>query len=216
MCALAIMTSLYERATNTGQTNKVIDLSMVEGSAYLSTWLWTSHDIPGVWSGSMRGTNLLDGGYAAYETYETKDKKYMACGALERAFYEQFLKGLGLDKHDDIGKETVQKIFKTKTQQEWTEIFKDLDACVSPVLSLHEAPDHPHNSERKSFVRLGQHEHLPDMNWLKLNQAKRPFKMPQIGEHTRLVLEDAGLSHADIEQLLSDNVVEEAQTKSKL
>ena len=93
MCALAIMTSLYERAISSSKQGKVIDCSMVEGSAYLSSWLWTSRDLPGVWGGTLKGSNLLDGGYHAYDTYETKDGKYMAVGSLEPAFYAQLLKG---------------------------------------------------------------------------------------------------------------------------
>ena len=92
MCALAIMTSLYERAVGS-KAGKVIDCSMVEGSAYLSSWLWTSRDLPGVWGGTLKGTNLLDGGYHAYDTYETKDCKHLAIGPLENQFYAQLLKG---------------------------------------------------------------------------------------------------------------------------
>jgi alpha-methylacyl-CoA racemase len=92
MCALAIVTSLFERATNPNTTNKIIDMSMVEGAAYMSSWLWTSQDIPGVWGGQRRGANLLDGGYHAYETYRTKDGKFMACGSLEPQFYQQLIK----------------------------------------------------------------------------------------------------------------------------
>ena len=91
MCALAIVTSLLERTTK-NTTNKVIDMSMVEGAAYLSSWLWSSQDIPGVWEGQRRGTNLLDSGYHAYETYRTKDGKFMACGSLEPQFYQMLIK----------------------------------------------------------------------------------------------------------------------------
>ncbi len=94
MCALAILNSLYERdVKKQAQNGKLIDLSMVEGAAYLSSWMWSSRTIPGVWEGSSRGENLLDGGYAPYETYETKDGKYIASGGLEPAFQEQLLKG---------------------------------------------------------------------------------------------------------------------------
>ena len=62
MCALAIVSSLFEQSKNATKQGKVIDCSMVEGAAYLSTWLWSSRDVPGVWSGDNKGTNLLDGG----------------------------------------------------------------------------------------------------------------------------------------------------------
>lgn len=97
MCALAILSALYERSASADSfKGKVIDCSMVEGSAYLSSWLWTSKKLPFVWAGTKRGTNLLDGGYHAYETYETKDGKYMGCGALEPQFYAEFLQSKAL------------------------------------------------------------------------------------------------------------------------
>lgn len=215
MCALAIMTSLYERLA-TNKTGKVIDLSMVEGSAYVSSWLRTSRDLPGVWEGKERGESLLDGGYPAYETYETKDGKYMACGSLEPAFYKQLLKGLGLEKTDELSKEILENKFKTKTQSEWVEVFKNLDACVSPVLSQDEAPLHVHNRERNSFIKLPDGSFLPNMNWLDLKPSERSFKLPDVGEHTSVVLKDFGYSSLEIENYLKENVVEDCKLKSKL
>lgn len=113
MCALAIVTSLFESISQ-GKQGKVIDLSMVEGSAYLSSWLWTSRDIPGLWEGESRGKNLLDGGLAQYDTYKTKDGKFMACGSLEPAFFRQLLKGLELDQNEEVTKEVLEKNLKTK------------------------------------------------------------------------------------------------------
>ena len=93
MCAMAILTALYERDTSS-KVGKVLDCSMVEGAAYTSSWIWSSQKLPGLWEGGKRGTNILDGGYAAYDTYETKDGKYMAVGSLEPQFLAQALKGL--------------------------------------------------------------------------------------------------------------------------
>jgi alpha-methylacyl-CoA racemase len=92
MCAMAILSALYERDT-ASKIGKVLDCSMVEGAAYISSWIWSSRDIPQVWEGGKRGTNLLDGGYAAYDTYETKDGKFMAMGSLEPQFLSQALQG---------------------------------------------------------------------------------------------------------------------------
>ena len=102
MCAFAIVTALYEKLTKTSAKSetdntkqnfgKVIDLSMVEGAAYISSWLWTSRDLP-IWNGKARGISFLDGGAAAYETYETKDGLYIACGAVEPQFYQNILIG---------------------------------------------------------------------------------------------------------------------------
>lgn len=93
MTSLAIVSSLFELHTDRTKTGRVLDCSMVEGAAYASSWLWTSRDIPGVWNSYEKGTNLLDGGYAPYDTYETKDGKYMACGSLEPQFYANLLLG---------------------------------------------------------------------------------------------------------------------------
>lgn len=67
-------------------------MAMVEGAAYTSSWLWSSRDLPGLW-GNAKGANYLDGGLPRYDTYETKDGKFMACGGLEPQFYAEMLKG---------------------------------------------------------------------------------------------------------------------------
>lgn len=216
MCALAIITCLYERQTK-GLNEKIIDLSMVEGAAYLSSWLWTSRDIPGVWSGSERGKNLLDGGFAPYETYKTKDGKYMACGSLEPAFYNQLLQGLQFPEDKEVTKEALEEIFKTKTRHEWEEIFKKLDACVSPVLELDEAPIHPHNKERASFVEMSDGSSLPSMNWLNQSSTSQNFEIPMVGQHTSKILKDFGYTDQEIDVLLKEGIVQDFKNfKSKL
>jgi len=96
MCALAIVSSLFELHSPLSpggqRRGKVIDLSMVEGAAYTSSWLWSSRDLPGLW-GNRPGANYLDGGLPRYDTYQTKDGKFMASGALEPQFYSQLLTG---------------------------------------------------------------------------------------------------------------------------
>lgn len=237
MCALAIVSALYQRDSNptsASASNKVIDCSMVEGAAYVSSWLWSSRDIPGVWSDESvaqqsRGFSLLDGGHHAYDTYETKDGRFMAVGALEPAFYEQLLKGLCLNEtSSEINKELLEKEFKKKTQQEWTDTFKDLDACVSPVLTLEDAPNHPHNKERNSFIvkrsaatsdDANNTQIIPNMSWLNLSDhsLNRKFQMPVLGEHTSRILKELDYTREEIERLETDRVVELfRQQKSKL
>lgn len=128
---------------------------MTEGAAYVGSWLFQSRDMP-IWRGK-RGENLLDGGAFFYRTYETSDGKYMSVGALEPQFYNEFINVLGVDfnqfdlDNENCAKE-IQRIFKTKTQHEWTEIFEGIDACVFPVLDWETADQHRHNSARKAFV----------------------------------------------------------------
>ncbi|GLG97924.1 Uncharacterized protein GBIM_04586 [Gryllus bimaculatus] len=157
MCAFGIILALLERARS--GKGQIIDASMVDGTAYLGSWLYRSQHL-GIW-GNPRGNNLLDTGMHFYEVYETKDGKFMAVGALEPQFYDILMNGLGISE-DEVpqfgdtakAKKVFTEKFKSKTQEEWCKIFNVSDACVTPVLSLEEAVKDPHNSERSSFVKF--------------------------------------------------------------
>ncbi|MEU6665130.1 CaiB/BaiF CoA-transferase family protein [Streptomyces sp. NPDC046727] len=149
----------HARATGTGQ---VVDAAIVDGTAHLSTMI---HGMlaAGGWQ-DHRAANLLDGGCPYYGTYETADGRYMAVGALEGKFYAEFLHLLGLDDLASARKdwtrwgelrERIAAAFKSRTRAEWTAVFEDSDACVAPVLSLREAPDHPHLAARGTFTDHG-------------------------------------------------------------
>lgn len=128
---------------------------MTEGAAYVSSWLTRSRSLP-IWSAG-KGENMLDGGAFYYGTYETNDGKYMSVGALEPQFYSEFIRILEVDfdqfdSNTDECKNEIQRIFKTKTQTEWSQLFEGVDACVFPVLDWENAHQHPHNNARNSFV----------------------------------------------------------------
>jgi alpha-methylacyl-CoA racemase len=126
-------------------------------------------------SGSIgdRGSNMLDSGAHFYDTYRTSDGKYMSVGALEPQFYQALLEGLGISDEDlppqmdyttwPSMKERFGALFATKTQAQWTAIFRDVDACVEPVLSMEEAAAHPHNRQRSIHMhhREGSFESMP-------------------------------------------------------
>ncbi|MFI9759396.1 CaiB/BaiF CoA transferase family protein [Streptomyces sp. NPDC051963] len=149
----------HARLTGTGQ---VVDAAIVDGTAHLSAMI---HGMlaAGGWQ-DRRGANLLDGGCPYYGTYETADGKYMAVGALEPQFYAEFLDLLGVEGHagsrkdparwDEL-REAVVARFKSRTRDEWTTVFEGSDACVAPVLSLREAPHHPHLAARATFTDHG-------------------------------------------------------------
>ncbi|UJR33534.1 hypothetical protein I4U23_020978 [Adineta vaga] len=225
--AYAIMTALFERQTT--KQGQVLDLSLSEGSAYVSSWMWTSRDLPMVWFGNQRGENLLDGGVHFYDTYETSDGLYMAVGAIEPQFYKQLLIGLGLDPNDDKHnqmnihemKTKFEELFKTKTQKEWTEIFNKLDACCTPVLNWNAAYKHEHNQERKNFLSTNQNQEklaplpAPRFSSSKLPTIDRPA--PLSGEHTTEILREIGYTTENIDILIKENIVQNAQrSKSKL
>ncbi|MEV6528923.1 CaiB/BaiF CoA-transferase family protein [Streptomyces sp. NPDC051639] len=149
----------HARATGAGQ---VVDAAIVDGTAHLSSMI---HGMvaAGGWQ-DRRGANLLDGGCPYYGTYETSDGKYMAVGALEARFYDEFVRLLGIEEHAgartdvarwDALRATVAARFRTRTRQEWTAVFDGSDACVAPVLSLGEAPAHPHLAARGTFTDHG-------------------------------------------------------------
>ena len=138
VCALGIMAALVERGSSgKGQVLltlhlgnfflQVIDSNMVEGAAYVGSWLFTKNS-PAQW-GKPRGENLLDSGVHFYETYRTKDDRFMSVGCIEPQFYKTFLDKLGIEEEDlpqfdhfDKLKEKVAEIFKKKTRQEWCEV----------------------------------------------------------------------------------------------
>jgi alpha-methylacyl-CoA racemase len=117
----------------------------------------------GIWR-DERGANLLDSGAHFYDTYETADGKYVAIGAIEPHFYRALLEKTGIadpefefqmDRaHWPSLKEKLAAVFKTKTREEWDTILLGSDVCYAPVLSLHEAPKHPHNAARGTFVDI--------------------------------------------------------------
>ena len=120
----------------------------------------------GAWQ-DRRGTNLLDGGAPFYGVYPTADGGHMAVGALEQRFYDEFAALLGLsaqeaalradpDRWEEL-REVVAARFRGRTREEWNGVFAGTDACVAAVLSLEEAPGHPHLAARGTFTRLRGH-----------------------------------------------------------
>ncbi|NXS94974.1 AMACR racemase, partial [Jacana jacana] len=224
MCALGIVTALYER-TKSGK-GQIIDASMVEGVAYLSSFLWKSQNM-GFWS-RPRGENVLDGGAPYYEIYKTSDGKFMAVGAIEPQFYEKLLQGLGLDpdklpsqlSYSDWPKmkKKFASVFAQKTQAEWCKIFDGTDACVTPVLSLDDAPSHQHNKERSSFIKNDEEEISPRPAPLLSRTPAVPSlqRNPLIGEHTEEILQEYGFTKEEIAKLYSDKVIEPNKLKANL
>ncbi|MGV9941609.1 CaiB/BaiF CoA transferase family protein [Streptomyces sp. NPDC003401] len=148
---------LTARATGRGQ---VVDAAIVDGTAHLTALFWGML-AEGTWQ-DARGRNLLDGGCPHYGVYETADGGWMAVGALEPQFYAVFVSLLGLDAEDLPDRADPRNWpelrtvfttrFKTATRAEWTARFEGTDACVAPVLSLHEAAGHRHLGARGTYT----------------------------------------------------------------
>jgi alpha-methylacyl-CoA racemase len=161
MLAFGLLAALLE-TRNSGE-GQVVDVAMVDGAASLMTMTYALHR-RGWWS-EERGVNVLDTGAPFYEVYETEDGKWFAVGAIEPQFYAELLAVMGLeagelpeqmdrDRWPEM-KERFSQVFRTRTRDEWAELFSGTDACGAPVLSPWEAHSHPHNVERKTFVEVG-------------------------------------------------------------
>lgn len=212
LCSLGILLALFERSKS--GKGQVIDVSMMEGTAYLASWIFKSRKLP-IWSGEP-GTNFLDGGAAFYGTYKTKDGKFMAVGAIETQFYKDLLKGLDLSQKDfpqfgntEASKKKFKEIFLTKSQSEWCDIFDKLDACVTPVLDFNSLRKHENS---KSFFKDNEDIILPEpaprlSRTPGLSMGKLPHPKP--GQHTKEILQELGYNDSDIKQLLNDGHVAE-------
>jgi alpha-methylacyl-CoA racemase len=155
-CLTGILAALLER-TGSGK-GQVVDVAMVDGVASLMTMFWSMR-ANGGWSDD-RGTNMLDGGAPFYDTYECADGEYVAVGAIEEQFWQQVVEVLGLQEappRSDAAqwgelRKRMQEVFRTKTRDEWAALFADRPACVTSVLRMSEAPQHPHVRARAAIV----------------------------------------------------------------
>lgn len=226
MAVMGILMALVER--NVSGEGQVVDCSMTAGASYLSSFLDLSRSMKYLWSGG-RGENLLDGGAPFYDTYETLDGKYMAVGALEPQFFQQLIQGLGVaegfkyNQHDRSDWHDIRCMFaarfKEKTQCEWTKVFGNVDACVTPVLERADAPFHQNNIDNESFMSSGIegdfYSPSPSPLLSRTPAIATHRASPQVSEHTVEVLKSYLLSEDEIALLLAEGVVEQ-RNKSKL
>lgn len=154
------MVSAILRAQATGE-GQVIDAAQVDGVASMMTLYYALHGA-GRWA-DARASNLIDGGAPFYRCYACADGRHVAVGALEPPYFEVLCIQLGLagrfQQYDracwaEMG-EAFSEAFATRSRDDWAELFEGKDACVTPVLSLSEAPLHPHNRAREMFTAVG-------------------------------------------------------------
>lgn len=194
---------------------QVVDAAMVDGSAALMA-MFFSFAASGAFT-DQRGTNLLDGAAHFYDTYETKDGKHVCIGSIEPQFYALLIEKAGLDpekyaKQMDptqwpVLKADLTKTFLSKTQAQWCEIMEGTDVCFSPVLSIFEAPEHPHNKARNSFMEVdGVMQQAPAPRFSRTSpEISHGARVP--GQDTLSVLQDYGFSTDEITALQADGVI---------
>jgi len=199
-------------ATGRGQ---VVDSSMIDGSALLAV----SHFgflAGGSWS-DRRADNLLDGGAPFYTVYRTSDSRHIAVGALEPKFFDELIAGLGLsrfdvgDQYDRTGWSRMRELFAStfaqNTRDHWEEVFDGRDACVVPVLRMAEAPKHPHNKARATFVNVAGITQPGPAPRFSATPNGKPGIPSQAGDSTDLILGSLGYSPDDVDRLRGQLIV---------
>jgi len=205
--AFGIVCALLE-AGRSGQ-GQVVDAAMVDGAALLAAAVFGLRAM-GIWT-DERGDNILDSGAPWYDVYETRDGKHVAIGSIEKRFYAELLERTGLageplpPQRDKARwaelRARLAQVFKEKTRDEWCAAMEGSDVCFAPVLSMAEAPRHPHNAARGTFVEVdGVPQPAPAPRF---SRSKPGIQGPPArrGEHTEAALADWGFAAADIATL---------------
>ena len=211
--AFGLCAALLE-SKNSG-LGQVVDSAMTEGAATLMSSIYGMH-ASGRWS-NKREDNFLDGGSYYYGVYETADNKFISIGSIEAKFHDVLLEITGLtdattvDRNDqstwEEKKQRMAQLVRLKTREEWDELMLGSDVCYAPVLDFEEAPKHPHNVARQSFVEVdGVMQPAPAP---KFSRTPGTVQMPPPapGQHTSEILSDWGFDADEIEKLKDTGAV---------
>ena len=213
LLAFGIVCALLEaRQSGQGQT---VDAAMTEGAALLASMVY-GFKAGGLWS-NARGANMLDGAAHYYDSYACADGKYIGIGAVEPQFHALLLEKLGLDpaefapQNDPAQwprmKARLAEVIKTRPRDAWASLLEGTDACVAPVLNWDEAPAHPHNRARNSFIDIAgvtQPAPAPRFSRTPPQVSRPPAKADQ---DTEAILSDWGLSQAELAALKESEAI---------
>lgn len=214
MLAFGMVAALLS-ASKTGE-GQVVDCAMTDGSALLATMIWSLR-ANGRWS-DKRGTNLLDTGAHFYDCYETADGQFISIAPVEPQFYRDLLMRLGLADDPDFAsqndprgwpalKDRLEALFLTRTRAEWCELLEHTDACFAPVLSMDEAPLHPHNQQRETFVSVeGIVQPAPAPRYSRTKTAP-PTPLVQSTGQVQSILSGIGFAADELERLRAEGII---------
>ena len=203
-----VLAALLE-TSNSGK-GQVIDVAMVDGAAQLM-WMFHGFEASGMWDATQREANMLDGGAHFYDTYECADGECISVGSIEPQFYA-LLKSLAelpeqdfAAQHDQAGwpqmKEKLAAVFKRKTQAQWCEIMEGTDVCFAPVLSFVDAPKHPANIARDTYIEVdGVTQPAPAPRFSR-TPSRVQHGAHEAGQDTDAVLKAMGFAEQELESL---------------
>ena len=202
------------KARETGQ-GQVVDCAMTDGAASLMS-LFYGMKAANNWKQDRRA-NMLDGGAHFYDTYQCADGRWVSIGSIEPQFYALLLEKTGITdpafkpQWDQAGwpalHDKLAAVIATKTQAEWTALMEGTDVCFAPVLDMDEAPRHPHNLARETFVEVAGVIQPAPAPRFSVTPGAIQGPPPQIGAHNRSALADWGFAAADVEALAGQGVI---------
>jgi alpha-methylacyl-CoA racemase len=219
LLAFGMVCALLERERS--GRGQVVDAAMLDGAISMMA-MFCGFRAMGLFDDAT-GSSLLGGAAHFYDTYETADGRFLAVAPIEPEFYAEFLQRMGVDRDRflphgfrmgrmdstqwDALKAELAAVFRTRTRDEWCALFADSDACVTPVLGLSEAPQHPHNAARGAFVEVGgvlQNAPAPRFS---RSAAAKPAAPRCPGADTRAVLAETGFDAAALAALAEAGVI---------
>jgi alpha-methylacyl-CoA racemase len=211
--AFGVMAAVY--AAQRSGAGQVVDVSMVEGSAAL---MHMSHALlaQGYWR-DQRGANMLDGAAHFYDTYETADGKHVAIGSIEPQFYQLLIQLTGVDAQEFAPqldprqwpalKQKLAAVLRTRSRDEWCRIMEGTDVCFAPVLSMREAPTHPHNAARGSFIEIDGVMQAAPAPRFGGTPSSTPAAPRPVGADTAGVLRELGYDDRQLDELRAQGVL---------
>lgn len=211
----------YVHALKTGE-GQVVDVAVCDGTASLMTGVF-SYWQEGRWSPG-RGSNFLDGSLPYYAVYRCADGKFISIAPIEQKFYTELLERIGLAEADlpsrddesagDQLRTRLAAVFETRTRDQWCGILENTDACFAPVLSLDEAPEHPHMAERQVYVRKGRIVQPAPAPRFAATPSELKSDAPRPGEHSYECLEDWGVSSELTDALRASGAISDPRSLS--
>lgn len=210
---IGVLAALVE-ARDSGK-GQVIDAAITDGTAHLMSGFhgWRNNQF---WN-LQRQSNLLDGAAPQYDTYVTSDGKHLSVGALEPQFLSALLDGLGLTDTLDFAafapaawphtKQQIAAVIRSRSQQEWLAVFDGTDACVTPVLDIDAAQQHPHNQARNTYIDVaGVSQPAPAPRFTR-SPCAAPIAPRAEGADSDSVLESLGYTADEIAAFRREGVV---------